>query len=56
MCINICCENSKCEHYFEDMCLKHCNNETIHLNEFGICSDFKLGTNESYLIDSVGED
>lgn len=36
---NICCRNSNCEYYFENMCLLQ--DKLIHLSEDGKCESFK---------------
>ncbi len=51
MAMNLCCFNSRCKFYFEDLCDKNLNEELMFLDENGRCTTFKEGIHEGYLID-----
>lgn len=42
------CLNSRCEHYFEDNCMKILQEDTVRISEEGNCEDFKQGINIGY--------
>lgn len=50
--INMMCMNSKCEHYWEDNCMRNINEERIEIDENGICQTFKIGLNPIYEIEN----
>lgn len=57
--VEICCWNSECKHYWEDMCLKGWKkNEIMFLDRNGKCRQFEKGRNEAYdyCEESEGED
>ena len=42
------CLNSKCEHYFEDSCMKILETDTVNISEAGMCADFRIGKHIGY--------
>ncbi len=48
MAINLSCWNSKCKFYYEDMCIKNCNEESMWLDETGKCTTFEAGKSDWY--------
>ncbi len=48
MAINMMCERSTCKHYFECLCMKNIQEESIHIDERGYCQTYEPGVNEAY--------
>lgn len=49
--MDLMCMNSRCKHYFEDMCMKSVNEDRIVLDYQGICTHFEWGKHEGYKVD-----
>ena len=47
--MKICCWNSKCQHYWEDMCTRETDEKNfVHLDYEGKCRDFVAGESDWY--------
>lgn len=42
------CNNSKCVHYYEDLCVEDINGKRVEINADRECETFKYGVNEGY--------
>ena len=55
--IEICCWNSNCKHYWEDMCLKEWKSNEIMFHGYnGECRSFELGKNKAYELEKEMEE
>lgn len=48
MAINLCCTNSNCKYYYEQMCSKNVHEEFMVISESGQCLTFEEGVSDWY--------
>ena len=53
MAINLCCRNSRCKYWWENMCDLNVYERAMRLNEEGKCESFIEGKNEIYYNESI---
>lgn len=45
---SLCCWNSDCKHYFEDLCFRELAGDAVYLDYLSTCTSFVPGKNEGY--------